>query len=306
MPSVIITGGTGLVGTALSKLLTLQGFSVIILSRDPARHKSQSPSIRYAAWNIRDQTINEEAIREAKFIIHLAGAGVADKRWTDKRKKEIQESRIKSSELLIKALTQIPNKVEAVVSASAIGWYTESAGVQRVETDPPDPGFLGETCRLWEQHIQPVTAMGKRLVILRSGIALSNDGGAFPEFKRPVRFGIASILGNGRQIISWIHLDDLCRLYVEAMINPQWTGIYNAVGPQPVTNKTFMIELGNRMKRTFYISLPVPGFVLRLLLGEKSTEILKSSNVSCEKIKKQGFQFIYPTLDAAFRDLLRR
>ena len=143
MPSVIITGGTGLVGTALSKLLTFQGFSVIILSRDPARHKSQSPSIRYAAWNIRDQTINEEAIREAKFIIHLAGAGVADKRWTDKRKKEIQESRIKSSELLTKALTKIPNKVEAVVSASAIGWYTESAAVQRVETDPPDPGFSG-------------------------------------------------------------------------------------------------------------------------------------------------------------------
>jgi len=306
MPSVIITGGTGLVGTALSRLLTLQGFSVIILSRDPARHKSQSPSIRYAAWNIRDQTINEEAISEAKYIIHLAGAGVADKRWTDKRKKEIQESRIKSSELLIKALAQIPNKVEAVVSASAIGWYAESAVVQRVETDPPDPGFLGETCRLWEQHIQPVTAMGKRLVILRSGIALSNDGGAFPEFKRPVRFGIASILGNGRQIISWIHLDDLCRLYLEAMINPQWSGIYNAVAPQPVTNKAFMIELGNRMKKTFYISLPVPGFVLRLLLGEKSTEILKSSNVSCEKIKKQGFQFIYPTLDAAFRDLLRR
>ena len=306
MPSVIITGGTGLVGTALSRLLTLQGFSVIILSRDPARHKSQSSSVRYAAWNIRDQTINEEAISEAKYIIHLAGAGVADKRWTDKRKKEIQESRIKSSELLIKALAQIPNKVEAVVSASAIGWYAESAVVQRVETDPPDPGFLGETCRLWEQHIQPVTAMGKRLVILRSGIALSNDGGAFPEFKRPVRFGIASILGNGRQIISWIHLDDLCRLYLEAMIDPQWSGIYNAVAPQPVTNKAFMIELGNRMKKTFYISLPVPGFVLRLLLGEKSTEILKSSNVSCEKIKKQGFQFIYPTLDAAFRDLLRR
>mgnify|MGYP001557524406 FL=1 len=306
MSSVIITGGTGLVGTALSRLLTLQGFSVIILSRDPARHKSQSPSIRYAAWNIRDQTINEEAISEAKFIIHLAGAGVADKRWTDKRKKEIRESRIKSSELLIKALAQIPNKVEAVVSASAIGWYAESGVVQRVETDPPDPGFLGETCRLWEQHIQPVTAMGKRLVILRSGIALSNDGGAFPEFKRPVRFGIASILGSGRQIISWIHLDDLCRLYLDAMINPQWSGIYNAVAPQPVTNKAFMIELGNRMKKTFYISLPVPGFVVRLLLGEKSTEILKSSNVSCEKIKKQGFQFIYPTLDAAFRDLLRR
>jgi len=306
MPSVVITGGSGLVGTALSKLLVSQGFSVTILSRDPAAHKSQHPDVRYAAWDIPDQRISEEAIGGAKYIIHLAGAGVADKRWTDKRKKEIQESRVKSSELLIKALTQIPNQVEAVVSASAIGWYPESMGIQHVETDPPDPGFLGETCRLWEQHIQPVTAMGKRLVILRAGIALSNDGGAFPEFKKPVRFGIAAILGSGRQIISWIHLDDLCRLYLEAMINPQWAGIYNAVAPQQVTNKTMMIELGNRMKKNFYISLPVPGFVLRLLLGEKSTEVLKSNNVSCEKIKKQGFQFIYPTLDAALRDLLHR
>lgn len=306
MSTVVITGGTGLVGTALSKLLVLQGYSVIILSRDPSSHRSHSPFISYAAWNITDQSINEDAILKARYIVHLAGAGVADKRWTDKRKKEILESRTKSSELIVKALTQIPNEVEAVVSASAIGWYTENAAVQSVETDPPDPGFLGETCRLWEQQIQPVTALGKRLVILRSGIVLSNDGGALPEFKKPVRFGIAAILGNGRQIVSWIHLDDLCRLYLEAMINLHWAGIYNAVAPQPVTNKTLMIELGNRIKRNFYIPVPVPAYVLRWLLGEKSMEVLKSSNVSCDKVKKQGFQFIYPTLDTALRDLLHR
>jgi uncharacterized protein (TIGR01777 family) len=305
MASVIITGGTGLIGTALSKLLVLQGHSVVILSRDPASRRRSSPSISYAAWNIDDQSINEDAVSKAKYIIHLAGAGVADKRWTDKRKKEIQDSRIKSGNLLVKALTQIPNNVEAVISASAIGWYRESSGVQSIETDPPDPGFLGETCRLWEEHIQPVTALGKRLVILRSGIVLSNDGGAFPEFRKPVKLGIAAILGNGRQIISWIHLDDICRVYLEAMINPKWTGVYNAVAPQPVTNKTFMIELGNRMKKNFYIPFPVPGFLLKGLLGEKSIEVLKSSNVSCDKIKKQGFQFIYPTLDGAFKDLLR-
>ena len=306
MSTVVITGGTGLVGTALSKLLVLQGYSVIILSRDPSSHRSHSPSVSYAAWNITDQSINEEAIRKARYIIHLAGAGVADKRWTEKRKKEIQDSRTKTSGLIVKALTQIPNEVEAVVSASAIGWYTESTGVPSVETDPPDPGFLGETCRLWEQQIQPVTALGKRLVILRSGIVLSNDGGALPEFKKPVRLGIASILGNGRQIVSWIHVDDLCRLYLEAMINSHWSGIYNAVAPQPVTNKTLMMELGSRIKRNFYIPVPVPAFVLRWMLGEKSIEILKSSNVSCDKVKEQGFQFIYPTLDAALRDLLHR
>ncbi|HEY4153916.1 MAG TPA: TIGR01777 family oxidoreductase [Puia sp.] len=306
MASVIITGGSGMVGTALSKLLVSKGYSVIILSRNPSPKRAPSPAIRYAAWNIEDQTINEEAVSEAEYIIHLAGAGVADKRWTAKRKKEIQESRVKGSDLIVKALKQIPNRVKAVVSASAIGWYPETATVQSVETDPPAPGFLGDTCRLWEEHIQPVTAMGKRLVILRTGIVLSNNGGALPEFRKPVRMGIAAILGNGRQIISWIHLDDLCRLYLEAMTDPAWSGVYNAVAPQPVTNKTMMIGLAKRIKHNFYIPLPVPGFVLRLLFGEKSIEVLKSSNVSCEKIKKQKFQFIYPTLDAALRDLLRR
>lgn len=306
MSSVVITGGTGLVGTALTRLLVMQGYSVVILSRDPASHRSRSPSTSYAAWNIGEQSINEDAIKQAKHIIHLAGAGVVNRPWTDERKKEIQDSRIKSSELLVKALTQIPNRVESVVSASAIGWYSESRGVQSVETDPPDPDFLGETCRLWEQGIEPVISLGKRLVILRSGIALSNDGGAFPEFKKPVRLGIASILGNGRQIVSWIHIDDLCRLYLEAMINPHWSGVYNAVAPQPVTNKTLMMELGKKMKRNFYIAVPVPDFLLRLLLGERSIEVLKSSNVSCEKIRKQDFQFIYPTLDVALRDLLHR
>jgi uncharacterized protein (TIGR01777 family) len=226
--------------------------------------------------------------------------------WTAKRKQEIRDSRLKGSDLLVKALSRIPNQVEAVVSASAIGWYRETRGVQSVEIDPPDPGFLGETCRLWEEHIQPVTALGKRLVVLRSGIVLANEGGAFPEFKKPVKLGVAAILGDGKQIISWIHLDDICRLYVEAMTNPKWTGVYNAVSPTPVSNKTFMIELGNRMKKNFYIPLPVPGFLLKAILGEKSVEVLKSSNVSSEKARKQGFQFIYPTLDGAFRDLLQR
>jgi uncharacterized protein (TIGR01777 family) len=305
MASVIIGGGTGLVGTALSGLLTSQGHSVIILTRDPQVHRNTS-SIRYAHWDPEKQIICEDAVREAQYIVQLAGAGVVDRRWTAARKQEIRESRIKSSDLVVKALREIPNQVEAVVSASATGWYSESDALQHVETDPPDPGFLGETCRLWEAHIQPVTEMGKRLVILRSGIALSNAGGALPEFKKPVRFGIAAILGSGRQVIPWIHLDDLCRLYAEALFNPHWSGAYNAVAPQPVSNKTLMTELGSRMKRSFYIPVPVPGFLLRFLLGEKSTEVLKSNNVSCDKVKKQGFQFIYPTLDAALRDLLRR
>jgi uncharacterized protein (TIGR01777 family) len=135
--------------------------------------------------------------------------------------------------LLIKALRNIPNNVESVVSASAIGWYKPNVSGQAVESDPPDTGFLGETCQAWENSIQPVTELGKRLVILRTGIVLSNDGGAFPAFARPVRYGIAGILGNGKQMISWIHIEDLCRLYMEAMTNVSWSGVYNAVSPNP-------------------------------------------------------------------------
>jgi len=304
MDTVIITGGTGLIGTALSKFLVSAGLQVIILSRNPGEHRSSSPGIEYAAWNIEEQSVNESAFQKAKYIVHLAGAGVADKPWTEKRKTEIVESRTQSSALLIKALRNIPNKVESVVSASAIGWYKANVSVQAVESDPPDTGFLGETCQAWENSIQPVTELGKKLVILRTGIVLSNEGGAFPAFARPVRYGIAGILGNGKQIISWIHIEDLCRLYMEAMTNVSWSGIYNAVSPHPVNNRNFTLELAKKMKGSFFITMPVPNFLLGMMLGARSEEVLKSSNISSNKLKQQGFQFIYPTIDAAFRQLI--
>jgi len=303
MDTAIITGGTGLIGRALSRFLESRGIQVIILTRSPKEHRSASPGISYAAWNPEKQTINEEAIKNSKYIIHLAGAGVADKPWTEKRKKEIVESRTQSSTLLIKALSNIPNQVVSVVSASAIGWYGQNPSGKSVETDPPDSGYLGETCRAWESSIQPVRDLGKRLVILRTGIVLSNDGGAFPEFAKPIRYGIAGVLGSGKQFISWIHIEDICRIYMEAMMNTSWSGVYNAVAPSPVNNRTFTLELAKLMKGNFFIQLPVPDFLLRILLGERSEEVLKSSNISGNKLKEQGFQFIYPTIDAAFRDL---
>jgi uncharacterized protein (TIGR01777 family) len=306
MEIVIITGGTGLIGTALSKFLVSQGFQVIILSRNPKAHRTTSPGITYAAWDIEEQSVNEEVFKKAKYVIHLAGAGVVDKPWTEKRKKEIVESRTRSSALLVKAISHIPNDIESVVSASAIGWYRQNVSMPAVETDPPGTDFLSETCVAWEKSIEPVTQLGKRLVVLRTGIVLSNEGGAFPAFAKPVRLGIAGILGNGKQIISWLHIEDLCRIYVEAMKNREWTGIYNAVSPNPVNNRTFTTELAKKMKGSFFVPIPVPDFVLRFRLGDRSEEVLKSSNISSAKLKKTGFQFIYPTIDAAFRELLQR
>ncbi|HEY2348903.1 MAG TPA: TIGR01777 family oxidoreductase, partial [Puia sp.] len=303
MDTVIITGGTGLIGTALSKFLLSRGYQVIILTRNPNTPKNSSPGISYVNWNIDEQIVNEDAFKKANYIVHLAGAGVADKAWTEKRKLEIVESRTRSSALLIKALSSIPNNIVSVVSASAIGWYQQNKNGPSVETDPPATDFLGSTCEAWEKSIKPVEALGKRLVILRTGIVLSNEGGAFPEFRKPIQYGIAGILGNGKQVISWIHIEDLCRLYLEAMVNPDWSGIFNAVSPSPVNNRNFTIELAKKMKGSFFIPIPVPNFILRLMMGDRSEEVLKNSNISANKLKQQGFQFIFPTIDTAFRDL---
>jgi uncharacterized protein len=220
MPTVLISGGTGLIGKSLTRFLTGKGYGVIILTRSPVvpgktvNLDRQLPgSVQYAGWDPQKQTIDEIAIQKADYIIHLAGAGIAEKRWTRKRKIEICESRVRSSELIVKALKEIPNSVKAVVCASAIGWYGPDPEVPNpnpfLETAPADSGFLGKTCVAWEESIAAVSSLGKRLVILRTGIVLSNDGGALVEFKKPVRFGISAILGSGKQIISWIHIDDL-------------------------------------------------------------------------------------------------
>jgi uncharacterized protein (TIGR01777 family) len=305
MPTILITGGTGLIGTALTPILVSRGFEVIILTRQ--RDKENNKVVKYAYWNVENGTIDGDAIAKADRIIHLAGANVGDKRWTRKRKKEIVESRVKSGELLVKALKEIPNKVQWVLSASGIGWYGTDTKDSRQkgfsESDSFSQDFLGETCRQWEESIEPVKALGKGLVIFRQGIVLSNEGGAFSEFKKPLRLGIAAILGNGKQVLSWIHIEDLCRMYVSALEN-KMDGVFNAVAPHFTSNKNFTLLLAKKMRGNFFTTVYVPSFVLKLVLGELSIEVLKSATVSCEKIKSEGFQFLYPSVEAAFNNLI--
>lgn len=317
MPAVLITGGTGLIGTALTKMLVSQGYEVIILTRQSAIANQESPNISYAQWDVKSGTIDKEAISKADYIIHLAGANVGEKRWTSKRKKEILESRTKSSGLIVKALREIPNKVTAIVSASAIGWYGEdkdltqtpdesgqalSKGEGFKEDSPPSQGFLGQTCKQWQEAIQPVQTLGKRLIIFRQGFVLSKEGGAFIEFKKPLKFGIAPILGSGKQIMSWIHIEDLCRMYLHALKN-NIEGVFNAVAPQTVSNKTFTLQLAKKLRGRFFIPIHVPSFALKIALGEMSIEVLKSATVSSEKIRSAGFRFLYPTIEEALRAL---
>ena len=307
MPTVLITGGTGMIGRRLTELLITDGYEVIILSRNSSATGHKMPGVAYADWDTNAQTIDEWAISKATHIIHLAGAGVADKRWSDKRKQEIVNSRTQSSSLIVKALREIPNHVESVISASAIGWYGADTATSRkngfTEEALPDPGFLGETCRLWEDSILGVEKLGKRLVTLRTGIVLGNDGGALQEFKKPLKAGIAGILGNGQQVISWIEIDDLCRMYIHALENAAVHGVYNAVAPCPVTNKQLTLTLAQQMRGHFYIPIHVPTIILKMVLGEMSIEVLKSATVNCDKIEKTGFTFLYPTVEKALAQI---
>ena len=307
MQTILITGGTGFVGRSLSTALVQSGYKVIILTRSIPRDLPIS-NISYALWNVPAGSIDITAVQAADHIIHLAGAGVVDNKWTVAYKKEIIDSRVKSSDLLVNTLRDHSNSVKTIISTSAIGWYgadTQLSLEQEgfVETDLPAIDFLGETCRLWEESIDPLTLAGKRIVKLRTGIVLGNGGGALAEFKKPLRFGIAAILGNGKQILSWIHIDDLCSMFIHAIEDKNTSGVYNAVGAEPVSNRALTICLARTIRGKFFIPVHIPGFILKLFLGERSIEVLKSTTVSCEKIKKAGFSFLYPGIEGALAEL---
>jgi uncharacterized protein (TIGR01777 family) len=305
MQTILITGGTGMVGQSLTNLLLNKGYQVIVLTRQ--QKKSSRLNFSFAQWDLQKGWIDPTALAAADYIIHLAGEGVADKRWTAARKKAILDSRVESSALLVKALKENPNKVKAIVAASAIGWYgpdnEKSKRTGFVETDAVDNSFLGDTCRQWEESMHPVKAMGIRLVTIRIGIVFNKMGGALAEFIKPAKLGAAAILGDGQQMVSWIHQHDLNRLMLFALEQEQVAGVYNAVAPDPVNNAVLTKAIARRF-HSWAIPFNVPSFMLKIMLGEMSVEVLKSANVSASKILAAGFSFDYASMDEALDDLL--
>ena len=221
------------------------------------------------------------------------------RRWNEKTKNEIVSSRVDSAKLIVEGLKSIPNKVKTVISASGISWYGADDKNQSKpfsETDPPADDFMANTCKQWEAAIEPASFLDKRLIKFRIGPVLSTEGGAYVEFKNPTRFGLAGIIGSGKQIISWIHIDDLIRAILFALENEKMEGVYNAVAPEPVSNKELVVKIAEKNRGKGFIAVHAPSFALKVVFGEMINEILKSTTVSSAKLQQVGFILQYPDL----------
>lgn len=301
MKTVLITGGTGLIGSRLSDLLTEKGYKVIHLSR---RRKLSAKYPAYQ-WNIEKGEIDESALQQADYIITLAGAGIADKRWTSKRKKLIIDSRVNGIELIAKKLKAHDIRPKAIIGASAIGFYGDSGQELMTETSQSGNDFLAESVRAWEKAYESLKPLTPRLPVIRVGIVLSTKGGALEKMLPTYAVGVGTYFGDGSQIYSWIHIDDICQMFIHALENESMDSFYNGVSPNPASNKKLAIDIGKAMNKAT-LPLPAPAFAMKMALGEMSAVVLSSSNVSAKKISETGFQFEYPELIPALKDILDR
>jgi len=301
MKKVLITGGTGLVGKRLSALLTERGTQIHILSRSERRNTG---NIKYFRWSVDDGYIEDGAL-DVDGIFHLAGAGVADKRWTPGRRREIRDSRMLSTQLLHKKISEQHVPLQFFTSASAVGYYGDCSEEQLSENAAPGEGFLADICKEWEKEVFKIGQDSPIAVsALRIGIVLSTEGGALPQLAAPIKMGIGAYLGDGSQYYPWIHIDDLCRMFLHAGEN-QLKGAFNATSPFPVTNKALAKTIAHILKRPF-IPASAPKFILRMAMGEMSTMLLNGQRTKAVKIMESGFEFHHPEVDAALRDIFRR
>ena len=297
---VLITGGSGLLGTHLTKLLQEKGYKVAHLSRS----RSSEEGIKTFLWDPEKNFIEPGAVESAHFIIHLAGAGVVDHRWTSEYKQTILKSRTDSTRLLHQELKSSGYVPKAFISASGINYYGDDNGAHWLyESSPAGQEFLATVCKAWESEAEKVGQLGIRQLIFRIGIVLSNQGGALPQLKLPARLGLAAPVGSGTQYMSWIHIDDLCAMLLQSMEDESMEGVYNAVAPEPETNERFMRTLAELMEKP-YFAPSVPAFAMKLAMGKRAELVLGSLRVASEKIEKTGYRFQYPSLRQALSNLL--
>lgn len=297
--NILITGASGLIGKRLTELLLQKGHQVSHLGR-----KAKSGTVPSFVWNVEQNVVDPEAFSSADTIVHLAGAGIADKRWTNKRKQEILESRTHSTNLLYKELATQQHAVRSFISASAIGYYGFGTSDEIfTETSRPGTDFLARVTQQWEAEIDRLEKVPLRVAKLRIGIVLSEKGGALKPMLVPIKLFVGSPLASGKQRMSWIHIDDLCAMFIHLIENDHLQGAFNATAPTAVNNREFTHAIAKVLRRPIWLPT-VPAFALRLLLGEMADLIIQGSNVSSQKIQQSGFEFQFATLNAALQNLL--
>ncbi len=301
--NVLISGGSGFIGSHLTGLLIAKGYSVSILSRSEKQNKGD---IFYYKWDVANQTIDESAVLNADYIIHLAGENIAEKRWTAKRKAAIIDSREKSTQLLYSVLKKNNKKLDAFISASAVGIYGAVNGEEICsENTSPANDFLGYTCQKWEGALDFIENLNIRTVKIRTGLVLGKNDGFLKKLIPLFKFRLGSALGSGKQYMPWIHVDDLCDIYLQAVLNPNMEGAYNAAVNDNTTNTIFSKTLARIFG--YSIWLPnVPAFVLKLVMGEMAVIVLTGRRVSSDKIEETGFQFKFKNLEEALKDCLTK
>ncbi|MBC7617371.1 MAG: TIGR01777 family protein [Pedobacter sp.] len=296
--NILITGATGLVGKQLVPYLQKQGHQVSILSRE----KINIPGVNVFVWDVDQQTIDADALKGIDTIIHLAGAGIADKSWSVQRKQEIIDSRVKSAELLYKTIKETNAPIKTFVSASAVGYYGSRRDEFLWENSDPGKGFLADCCIQWEAAADKGMAMGIRVVKVRIGLILSKKGGALAAMAMPIKFFVGAPLGSGKQWMPWIHLDDIVQIFTKAVEDETMQGAYNATAPYPASNKLLTKRIAWHLNRPVW-PLNVPKAVLKVILGESSILALMSSNTTAQKILDTGYRFKYLDLDEALKNI---
>ncbi|WP_304197435.1 TIGR01777 family oxidoreductase [Flavobacterium alvei] len=297
--NVLISGGSGFVGKHLTDLLLANGYSVSILSRS---QKQNTEQVNYYQWDVDANFIDENAVLKADYIIHLAGEGIADKRWTAKRKEVIVRSREQSIKLIYNILKINNKKLEAFISASGIGIYGAKNGSEIcTENSPLANDFLGRTCQKWEAAADTIASLGIRTVKIRTGLVLGKNEGFLKQLVPVFKLKLGSALGSGKQYMPWIHIDDLCGIYFKSLNNLEIKGAYNAAVLDNTTNTVFSKTLAKLFGYSMWLP-NVPAFIMQLILGEMAQIVLTGQRVSSDKIESSGFKFQHTSLEKALRD----
>lgn len=299
---IAIAGATGFVGSRLVEQLQVQGHQLIILTRSPQQASNRFGQAQIVGYNPLKSGEWQQSISGCDAVINLAGEPIAEKRWTPAQKRTILESRQIGTQKIVEAIALAAIKPQVLINASAIGYYGTSETSKFDETSPAGTDFLAEVCTAWETAAQAASASGTRVVIIRLGIVLGENGGALGKMLAPFSAFVGGPIGSGNQWFSWVHRDDVVKLIIKALSDTNMQGVYNATAPSPVTMTEFAQTLGTVMNRPSW--LPVPNFALEAMLGEGAIVVLQGQQVVPVQTIAQGFEFQYATLQPALRAIL--